>query len=308
MVFMAQKSYYEVLGVSKQASADEIKKAFKKLAVKHHPDAGGDEEVFKEISEAYEVLSDPKKRKEYDQFERYGGFQGAAGAGGAWPGGMGADWSSILDSIRRGEGAFGTEWNFGFDSMPRKQRGADLTMTIELSFEDALQGVERHVAYTVPSTKERLEMTVKVPAGAQDGGKLRFKRRGEYGKNGGARGDLLITTKVQPHPLFKRQGADIEFELPISPAEAALGTELEIPTPQGKRLRVKVAAGSQSGKVLRFANMGVPDLKRKGKTGALLARLVIAVPTDLSEEERRLYEQLAVLDERSVRGEEYGRA
>lgn len=294
------KSYYDILGVSKTASTNEIKKAFKKLAVKHHPDAGGSEEKFKEISEAYEVLSDEKKRREYDQFQQYGGFGGPGGSGFSSAGGM--DWASILESIRRGEGAFGSSWDFDLRQKPRRQRGSDLSMTIELKFEDAFSGVERHVAYTIPSTKERAELVVKVPAGAQDGAKLRFKKQGEYGTQGAARGDLVITLKILPHPIYKPKGCNIEMELPVSPAQAALGTELDLKAPGGKTLRVKVPAGTQPGKVFKFKELGCPDPKRPGKFGSLLAQIKLVVPTHLSDEEKALYQQLDELDTRVLRG------
>lgn len=294
----SHKSYYDILGVSKTASADEIKKAFKKLAVKHHPDAGGSEEKFKEISEAYEVLSDEKKRREYDNFQQYGGFSGSSSYTSA--GGM--DWASILESIRRGEGAFGSSWDFDMGQRPRRQRGSDLSMTIELSFEDAFKGVERHVAYTIPSTKERAELTVKVPAGAQDGAKLRFKKQGEHGIQGASRGDLLITLKILPHPVYKQKGCDVEMELALSPAEAALGTELELRAPGGKILKLKVPAGTQAGKVFKFKELGCPDPKRKGKFGSLLAQVKLVVPTELSNEEKHLYQRLRELDARVLRG------
>lgn len=300
----SNKTYYEILGVSSQASTDEIKKAFKKLAVKHHPDAGGDEAVFKEISEAYEVLSDPKKRKEYDQYQQYGQAAWSGSSAGNWSAGM--DWSAILESLRRGEGAFGTNWDFGFEGSPRRQRGADLTMNLELSFEDAFKGAERHVAYTIPSTKERAEMTVKIPAGAQDGAKLRFKKKGEHGKNGGTRGDLLISIKVKKHPIFTQRGADILMDLPLSPAEAALGCEIVVPSPEGKELKLKIPAGSYQGQIFKFKELGAPDPKHKGKKGALMAQLNIEVPKDLSQEERSLYEQLRELDKREIRSASNG--
>lgn len=305
----SSKSYYDVLGVSRNASADEIKKAFKKLAVKHHPDAGGDEAKFKEISEAYEVLSDPKKKQEYDQMQAFGGgFGGFGGFGGnagrtRTSSSANIDWNDILDSIRRGEGAFGSQWDGSFwgNAAPRKQRGADLTLTIELTFDEAFTGLERHVSYRIPSTKERQELTVKVPAGAQDGGKLRYKQRGEYGQNGGERGDLVITTKVKPHAYYVRNGADVEMELALTPYEAALGAEIEVPTPGKKTVRLKVPAGTQGGQTFRFKELGAPDVKHKGKKGAFLVKTRIEVPKNLSADEVAAYEKLRSLDTRAVR-------
>ena len=299
------KSYYDVLGVSTKASADEIKKAFKKLAVKYHPDAGGDEEKFKEISEAYEVLGDPQKKKEYDQYLLYGSspFGGSRGGYSYQGSGSSIDWSEILESIRRGEGAFGTSWDFSGFGTPRNkaQRGSDLTLSLEISFEEAFKGTQRKVSYRIPSTKEKQELTVKVPAGAQDGGKLRYKKRGEYGKHGGERGDLVITTKISPHPLFSFSGADVHLEVPLTPAEAALGAQIDIPTPQGKTVRLKVPAGTQNAKTFKFSNLGAPDLANKGKTGALLARVKIEIPEYLTGEEKELYAKLKEIDPRKPR-------
>ena len=187
---MPKKSYYDILGVKKSASADEIKKAFRKLARKHHPDAGGDEETFKEINEAYEVLSDPEKKKQYDTFGTVGNFAQQPGGwqGGAWPGGgrrtytytstggsgSGFDWSDIFSNIRSGDGAFGSDWDFNVN---RAQNGRDLQTSIELTFDEAFRGTTKQVSVRIPSTGETESIKVKVPAGAVDGGKLRFRQR-----------------------------------------------------------------------------------------------------------------------------------
>ena len=226
---MAQKTFYDVLGVKRDASEKEIKSAFRKLAQKYHPDAGGDENKFKEISEAYETLSDEKKRKEYDQMLMFGGMPGG-GAGGAYTytGGAGAGgWSDIFSSIFNGDGAFGGDWGQGFGGMGgraanRVRKGEDLTVTIDISAEDAFRGTSQTITYRIPSTGERQTVSVPVPAGAVDGGRVRLKRRGEYGANGGERGDLLVITHVEQHPLFKRDGADVTMTLPVSVYEAAL--------------------------------------------------------------------------------------
>ena len=308
---MAQEqNLYEILGVAKDASDDDIKKAFRKLAVKYHPDAGGDAETFKKISQAYDVLSDPKKRAEYDNVLKYGAFMGQPGAGRAGAGGMGGmDWQSIIDSILRGEGAFGTQWDpqstgfAGFNGWgsPRPSRGADLTMSIEVSFEDALRGAVRKVSYRVPSTGETESLSVKIPAGAVDGGRLRYKERGEYGTNGGARGDLVVTTRVGSHPFYTRDGANVRMTLPVSMYEAALGTEVQVPAPNGETLRVKIPAGTQSGKIFRFKGLGAPDVKHKGSTGAFYVTVDVQIPTDLTSEERDALTRLRDHDARDPR-------
>ncbi|MBM6689198.1 DnaJ domain-containing protein [Collinsella tanakaei] len=306
------KNFYDVLGVQKNASDQEIKKAFRKLAQKYHPDAGGDEAKFKEISEAYETLSDPKKRKEYDQMLMFGGIPGAGGGGYAYSGGAGAGgWSDIFSSIFNGDGAFGSDWASNFGGMGgagsravnRPRKGSDLSLSVDVSAEDAFRGVTHKVTYRIPSTGEQQTITVSVPAGAVDGGKLRYKRRGEYGVNGGERGDLVVTTNVAEHPLFKRKGADVTMELPISVYEAALGCAVDVPTPGGATVRLKVPAGTQSGKTFRFKDMGAPDVKHRGRTGALLVKVAVQVPTSLSGDEKSALEKLRDADRRDYRAD-----
>ena len=305
---MAQgKTFYDVLGVSKNATDKEIKSAFRKLAVKYHPDAGGDEQKFKEISEAYETLSDETKRKQYDQMLMFGGMPGGGGAGYGGTGYAGAagGWGDIFDSIFSGNGAWGSDWGSGFGGnaggRARTRKGGDLSITIDVSADDAFRGTSRTVTYSVPSTGERQTISVTIPAGAVDGGKIRYKRRGEYGANGGERGDLLVTTHVEEHPLFKRKGADVNMEVPVSAFEAALGCTVDVPTPGGKTVRLKIPAGTQSGKKFRFKEMGAPDVKRRGRTGALLVEVKVEVPTNLTGDERAALETLRDADTRSYR-------
>ena len=314
-----KRSYYDVLGVKRDATQDDIKKAFRQLAAKYHPDAGGDEEKFKEVSEAYTTLSDPEKRKEYDQLLMFGGIPGAdfGGSGGRNRGGYTytGDWSDFFDNIRGGEGGFG---GFDFSTIfggagagarsNRPAKGRDLTMTIEVSAEEAFTGAQRKVSYTIPSTGEKQSLTVKVPAGARDGGKLRYRNCGEYGINGGGRGDLVITTKVAEHPLFKRDGADVRMELPVSMYEAALGATVDVPTPDGTTCRLKIPAGTQDGKTFRFKDRGAPNVKRAGTRGALYVKVRVKVPTRLSAKERDALVTLRDADERDYRKdvESYG--
>ena len=308
-------NYYDILGVKRDATQDDIKKAFRKLAAKYHPDAGGDEKKFAEVSEAYTTLSDEKKRKEYDQMLLFGGIPGAdfGGSGGRARGygysNVGGDWQDIFENIRNGDGAF-SGFDFsqifngaggGRQASNRPAKGGDLTMTIEVSADEAFKGTQRKVTFTVPSTGEKQSLTVKVPAGAVDGGKLRYRGRGEFGVNGGERGDLVITTKVAEHPVFKRDGADVRMELPISMWEAALGAEVDVPTPDGTTCRLKVPAGTQDGKTFRFRDLGAPNVKRTGVRGALFVTVRVKVPTSLTSDERKALEALRDADTRTYR-------
>lgn len=296
--------YYKTLGVPRTATADEIKKAFRKLARKHHPDAGGDEAKFKELNEAYEVLSDEKKRALYDQYgtanenqipQGWGGGQGfnvedIFGGGGA--GGFGGSWADILESIRHGEGAFGGNWDFGggFGGQPQPRRGQDMNVTLNVTFDEAFNGTEKRITVRIPGKSESDTHTVKVPAGAVDGGRVRLKGQGAPGENGGAAGDLLITTKIDAHPYFGRDKADVTVDLPINVAEATLGASIVVPTPDGKKIKVKVPAGTQDGKVLTIKGKGAPDLKNKGQFGNLKIQVHVEVPTDMNDEQKKAME------------------
>ena len=304
-------TYYDILGVKRSASQDEIKAAFHKLAAKYHPDRGGDEEKFKEISEAYNTLSDEKKRKEYDQLLMFGGgIPGGAGGPHGYNVNVGnVDWSQMFNNMRNGDGAFGA-FDFsqffggaaaGGARQQRSGRGQDLTLSVDVTAEEAFTGATRKVTYRVPSTGEEQTLTVKVPAGAVNGGKLRYKGRGEYSPSGGARGDLVVTTRVAEDPLFKRDGADVRMELPISVYEAALGAQIDVPTPEHKTVRLKVPAGTQDGKTFRFKDLGAPNVKRKDSRGALYVTVRVKVPTRLSAKEREQLQALADADKRNYR-------
>ena len=301
-------TYYDVLGVARDASQDEIKKAFRKLAAKYHPDAGGDEDKFKEVSEAYTTLSDEEKRKEYDQLLAFGGIPGQGQAyGGAQGYTQTVDWGDIFSNIRSGDGAFG---GFDFSTIfgggaaaqsSRPVQGNDLTVALDVTAAEAFSGTSRRVTYKIPSTGEEQTITVKVPAGAVNGGKLRYKGRGEYGSQGGKRGDLVVTTRVAEDPIWKRDGADVRMELPISIYEAALGAQIEVPTPEGTTVRLKIPAGTQDGKTFRFKDMGAPNVKRKGTRGALYVTVRVKVPTRLSAKEKEQLKALLEADERAYR-------
>ncbi len=353
------KDYYDILGVSRNATAEEIKKAFRKQARKHHPDAGGSEERFKEINEAYEVLSDPEKRKQYDQFGQYFGGNvppGGTGTGAsAWPGGFSyttvdmGDLGDLFGSVFSGFGAGASR------TRTTARRGADLQYDLTLSFDEALRGVStkvdvrRHETCAVchgtgakPGTSRTAcptckgtghvtqgaglfglsrtcprcggegtivespctackgkgsvtkvkPVTVNIPPGVTDGGKLRFKGKGEPGVGGGPPGDLYVVTHIRPHPYFTRDGADVVLELPVTIDEAALGTEVTIPTPQGERVKLKIPAGTQDGKVLVVPGKGAPKLKGKGG-GDLKVKVRVVVPKHLTAKQRDLLTEFA---------------
>ena len=354
------KDLYEILGVSKTASADEIKKAYRKLARQFHPDRNpGDaaaEERFKEIQGAYDVLSDPEKRKQYDQLGSRM-FQGGPGGGGfQWSGDMG-DLGDLLGGLfgRMGGGASAR-------ARPRAQRGGDVAVAVNLSFEDSLKGLTAKIpveldapcptcggsgaepgttpticpvcrgrgvtsedegvfAFSRPcprcggngtvvekpcrtcsgsGRKRRTKRySVKIRAGVKDGTQIRLKGKGEPGLAGGPAGDLIVTTRVAASPLFERRGSDLVIEVPVTYAEAALGAEVEVPTPEG-RVSLKVPAGTQDGKLLRIRGQGAPKLNGGGK-GDLLARVRVVVPTKLTKAEREAIEALQKASNRDVR-------
>lgn len=301
----ATPDYYKTLGVSRTASADEIKKAFRKLARTHHPDAGGDEQKFKEINEAYEVLSDDKKRQLYDQYGTANENQIPQGWGGNVNvgdifGGAGS-WSEILDSIRRGEGAFGS-WDFGgFGGQPRARRGQDMNVTLNVTFDEAFQGTEKRVTVRIPGKSEPDTFTVKIPAGAVDGGRLRFRGKGGLGENGGEAGDLLVTTKIAEHPYYTRDKADVVVALPVTVAEAALGAQIVVPAPDGTKVRVKVPAGTQDEAVLTIRGKGAPDVQRKGSFGDLKIKVEVKIPANMNERQKQAMEDFLAATTEDVR-------
>lgn len=306
---MAQTApdYYKTLGVSRNATDEEIKKAYRKLARTSHPDAGGDEEKFKEINEAYEVLSDKKKRQLYDQYGTADAqripYGWGGGAGGQSPFGGAGSWADILESIRRGEGAFGTNWDigdifggsgfggasgYGASRGPRPVNGRDMNVTLNVSFDEAFHGCTKKVSVKVPGGNTET-LDVKIPAGAVEGGRVRYRGKGEAGSNGGAAGDLLVSTHISPHPVFSRDGADVCMTVPVTVAEAALGAAVVVPVPDGTKVRVKVPAGTQEGARLTLRGKGAPRVKGTGN-GDLLITLHIAVPVHLTSEQRQALE------------------
>lgn len=295
--------YYKTLGVSKDATADEIKKAFRKLARTHHPDAGGDEAKFKEINEAYEVLSDPEKRKMYDQYGATGGRIPYGGAEGFDFSGFGG-WEDILEALRGGGfgGGFGgfDMGGFGGYGQPMPQKGRDVGISLEVTFEEAFNGIEKHVKARIPGSASTETLTVKVPAGAVDGGRVRFRGKGEPGVNGGPAGDLLVTTRIKPHALYSRDGANVKMDLPVTIDEAVLGASIVVPAPDGSKLRVKVPAGTSDGYEMRIPGKGAPDLKKSGM-GDLHLKVRIEIPKEINEEQRKAMEAFAAASSQNAR-------
>ncbi len=295
----ATPDYYKTLGVSRNATQDEIKKAYRKLARTHHPDAGGDEAKFKEINEAYEVLSDEKKRKLYDQYGTADEQRIPFGGAGEGFGGFGS-WSDILESIRRGEGAFGSSWDvsdffggfggqqggYGANYAPRPQQGRDINVTLNVSFDEAFNGCTKKVSVRLPNASSAETLDVKVPAGAVDGGRVRFRGKGAAGTNGGANGDLLVTTRISPHPIFSRDGADVLMTVPVTVSEAALGADITVPAPDNTRIRVHVPAGCQDKTTLRVKGKGAPNVKG-GEQGSLRITLKVQIPTSMTQEQTK---------------------
>ncbi len=363
---MAEKrDYYEVLGISKGASDDEIKKAYRKAAMKYHPDKFSNasdkekkdaEDKFKEVNEAYQVLSDSQKKAQYDQFghaafeQGAGGFGGGAGFGGA--GGFEDIFSSFFGGGGAGFGGFGS----GFGGSSRRsyvEPGRDLRYQVEITLEEAATGVEKTIKYkrngkcpscngsgaeagssmkTCPKcngrgyvevtqrtilgnmvsqsecsechgkgkipekkcktcggtgiTKETVEKKIKIPAGIEDGQKLRLDGMGEASENGGPNGDLYIVIRVKDHAIFERRGMDIYCEIPIKFTTAALGGEVEIPTLKGKK-NMKIPAGTQTGKMFRMRGEGIQAL-RGSMVGDEIIQVVVETPIDLNENQQKL--------------------
>lgn len=350
---MAKRDYYEILGVAPNASEGDLKKAYRRLAMKYHPDRNpGDTDAetrFKEAKEAYEVLSDPQKRAAYDQFG-HAGVDPASGAGGGFGGAAGgasfADiFSDVFGDIFGGGGGRGGSRVF---------RGADLRTTLEISLEEAVQGTEKDldiptmvdceacegsgaapgsqpqtcptchghgdvrvqqgffsIQQTCPrcrgsgsvisnpctrcggngKVRDRKHLSVRVPAGVDTGDRIRLAGEGESGENGGPPGDLYVQIAVQEHPIFKRDGADLRCEIPVSFPTAALGGDIEVPTLDG-RVNLRVPPGTQSGKIFRIRGKGVTPV-RGGAPGDLLCRVNVETPVNLTARQKELLGELA---------------
>lgn len=309
------KDYYKILGVSRSASQDEISKAFKKLARKYHPDLNPNnkaaEDKFKEINEAYEVLKDPEKRKMYDQFGanyEHGqnfqpppGFENirfdfGGGGGGGFPGGGAGGFSDFFETIFGGGGAGGAGFRSGFPGgggfQQRPRRGSDSEALYELSLEEAYQGGNKSITLTEHNPggmpKPRT-LEVRVPAGIKDGQRIRLAGQGNPSPTGGPRGDLYLKIRLMPHSRFTVNDADVVFELPLAPWEAALGATVRVPTLDGQ-VEMNIPSGIGSGKKLRIRGKG---LGTGSKRGDQYVRIMIQVPDKLSDDEKALMEELA---------------
>ena len=296
---MADKEYYQSLGLQKGASAEEIKKAYRKLAVKYHPDKNpGDrsaEDRFKEINEAYAVLSDPQKKAQYDQFgssgfhQRYSQediFRGFDVSDLFKDMGLGGS-DDIFSRIFGGAGGFQQQRGRGFGT--RRQRGEDFTMELKVSFREAYSGCEKKVAFSKNGKRE--ELVVKVPAGVENGSRLRLQGKGGEGVGGGPQGDIYLTIVVGSDAQFVREGDDIITERQITFSESALGCSLEVPTLEGTK-RIKVPAGIQPGTKIRLKGLGFAHMGSTGK-GDLYVRVGLKVPEHLSPEQLELIKKLA---------------
>jgi len=351
------KDYYQILGISREASQDEIKKAYRKLAHKYHPDKGGDEKKFKEINEAYQILSNKEKRSQYDRFGRV--FDGGTGAEPgfdfqwAWGGpGMDFDFEDFGDIV---EEIFGS----GFSRRKKDpRRGKDIEIALELSLEEVLKSGEREISllkmivcprcqgigaepgtkvkecfscrgtgqvqqikktpfgsftrYTVcpecggegfrpekpcnvcqgeGRVKDEERIKIYIPAGVDTNQVIKAEGKGEAGKRGGKSGDLYLRVFIKSHPTFKRKGDDLYLSLPISFTQAVLGDEIEVTTLDGKKILLKVPAGTESGKILRVSGKGIPHFSGYGQ-GNIYVELVVKTPKKITKKQKELLEKL----------------
>ena len=353
---MSKKDYYDILGVTKKSTPEEIKKAYRSLAMKYHPDRNqGDktaEGKFKEASEAYQVLSDPKKKSSYDQFGHSAFEGGAGGAGGFDFGGFeSGGFSDIFDDFF---GDFmGSSRSGGRSGKSRSNRGSDLKINLEISLEEAYLGKKQTINlssnekckkcsgngaelgskpkkcstcnghgkvrmqqgfFTLQQTcpdcggdgemlsnpckdcrgsgiiKTKKNLSIQIPKGVDDGTQIRLSGKGDAGYRGGADGDLYVIITVQKHKIFQRSEENLYYKLPISMTDAALGTEIEVPTIDGGKAKVKIPAGTQNGKQLRLREKGMPNL-RSENIGDLYLEINVIVPENLSKDQKKLLEE-----------------
>jgi molecular chaperone DnaJ len=321
-----EKDFYAILGVPQDADAATVKKTYRKLARKEHPDQNpGDanaEQRFKEIGEAYAVLSDPEQRQQYDAIRSmtHGGARFRAGG----PGGGGAGFEDVFSSmfgggggnVRFSTGGGGAQPNLedilggmfggagpaygGYGAPAGPRRGANLSARTTLPFRDAVEGA------TVTLSTGNGRITTRIPPGVRDGQKIRLAGKGEPGEQGAPAGDLILTVAVEPHPVFGREGDNLTVDLPVTFAEAALGATVAVPTLSGEPVKVRIAPGTPSGRVLRVKGRGVP---RKDHPGDLLARVTVVVPQRLTDETRAALEALRAQEkDQDPRAELFARA
>jgi len=294
---MPETDYYKVLGVSKDASESDIKKAYRKLAMKYHPDQNKGnkqaEEKFKQLSEAYAVLSDKTKRRQYDEFGAQGFHQRFSQEDIF----RGFDISDILKEFGFGGRQSGARFSQGgrspFDNFARQQapaKGGDLIYEIQLRLQEVATGVQKTIALQYGGKTEKL--TVKIPKGMVSGKKLRIPGKGQPSPMGGPPGDLFIQAKLMVDPVFRLEGNDLYIEKKITLTQALLGTTLTIPTLGGKELSLKIPPGTNHKTKMRLVGRGLPYMKSK-KTGDLFVMVALEIPTKLSRSQKKLVEQLA---------------
>lgn len=360
---MAKRDYYEVLGVQKGATKEEIKKGYRKLAIQYHPDRNPGnkeaEEKFKEATEAYEVLSDDQKRQIYDQY----GFAGLDGMGAGGGGGYSHAYSDFQDLFGGFDfdSIFGSFFGGGSRSRGRGEannQGANLRYDMEISFKDAVYGTKTEIQFshyepcetckgtggadgakrktcptcqgagqirrnsgffsmtqTCPTCqgagsiidnpckacggsgleKRKRKIQITIPPGIDDGKRINIPKQGDAGRNGGPAGDLYIFMHVQPHPQFERSGEDLYCAVPISIMQAALGTELTVTVLDGKKIKIRIPAGTQNGKLLRVRDEGVP-IGTTGRKGDLYIKIIVRVPAKLSSRSKQLLEEVSRIE------------
>lgn len=304
---MSKKDFYNLLGVSKSSTADEIKKAYRKLAMQYHPDKNPGnkkaEDKFKEISEAYEVLSDVDKRKNYDQFGHadgnpfsgrgggnpFGGGGPFGGAGSRGNAGGGDPFADIFGDLFGGSagGPFGARGG----KQQQASKGSDLRYTLTISLEDVFSGAEKVVSFMRQngSKEEAAKLSVSVPAGVKEGQRLKLSNEGDR-PSGMPAGDLYVIVNIQDHLLFKRDEHDVLLDLPITYTDAILGMDAEIPTLSGKT-QIKIPAGTHSGQALRLKGKGFPKLGGIGN-GDMLLRLIVDTPAKINSRQKEILEEL----------------
>ncbi|WP_298859131.1 J domain-containing protein [uncultured Gimesia sp.] len=301
---MNKRDYYDILGISRSASADEIKKAYRTLSRKYHPDMAPDDKTadqkFKEVQEAYEILRDETKRKQYDQFGH--SYQQAGPGGGYHPSGGGGGQVDLDDLFGSGGidigDLFGGAFRGGKRAQPRPQKGESSRLQIEIPFHLAAIGGDHEVSLQKGGKFERL--TIKIPAGVDNGSVIRLSGQGSPGIHGGPAGDLLITIKVGNHPYFKRESSNLILEVPITLAEAALGAKVDVPTLSEGEVTVTIPPGTSSGAKLRLREKGIIDQKTR-QPGDQICAIKIVAPKEISDEARILYEQLKDMDPETPR-------